>query len=56
VSTTVNLDALVPREDFEVVDDNIVSQPGLTIQIRDLEAGAFFNPVLRKPDFQRGNL
>lgn len=50
----VNLDALVPREDFEVLrsaeDEALTSQ---TIQVRDLERAAFFYGALRKPDFQR---
>src|SRR5258708_2611972 len=48
----VNLDALIPREDFEVVSEttNVVKIERLPI--RDLEAGFFYN-ALRKPDFQR---
>ena len=49
----VNLDALVPREDFEVSDPTGASSPLTTIQIRDLEPTAFFYLVVRKPDFQR---
>jgi hypothetical protein len=49
----VNLDALIRREDFEVVDNSAPSQKTQTIQIRDLERGAFFYEALRKPDFQR---
>ena len=49
----VNLDALIPREDFAVNEGNSTSQFGQTLQIRDLEKGSFFYPVLRKPDFQR---
>lgn len=49
----VNLDALIPREDFEVSTENNQSQVLQTIQIRDLEPGAFFYIVIRKPDFQR---
>ncbi|MGP8269606.1 MAG: HNH endonuclease [Terracidiphilus sp.] len=48
----VNLDALIPREDFDV---EVPSQPvtGLDkISIVHLE-GPFFGPDLRKPDFQR---
>ena len=48
----VNLDALIPREDFAV---EVPSQPvtGLDkISIVHLE-GPFFGPDLRKPDFQR---
>lgn len=49
----VNLDALIPREDFEIIEDSTQSLSTQTIQIRDLEKEAFFYPVLRKPDFQR---
>lgn len=50
---TVQLDALIPREDFEI--DEKTSQPSLsqTIKISDLESGSFFYHSLRKPDFQR---
>jgi hypothetical protein len=48
----VNLDALIAREDFEA--DRAGDAPVVqTISIKDLEAGAFFNLALRKPDFQR---
>jgi hypothetical protein len=48
----VNMDALVTREDFEVVSEttNVVKIERLPI--RDLETGFFYN-ALRKPDFQR---
>jgi hypothetical protein len=49
----VNLDALIPREDFEVADTSGPSSPTATLQIRNLEAGDFFYSVVRKPDFQR---
>ena len=49
----VNLDALIPREDFEVVSPLENSQPIQTIQIRDLERETFFFNAARKPDFQR---
>jgi len=49
----VNLDALIPREDFDVVDAAVSSVPPSTIQIRNLERGDFFYSVVRKPDFQR---
>lgn len=49
----VNLDALVPREDFDVVDAGQPSSPTSTLQIRNLEPGDFFYSVVRKPDFQR---
>ena len=52
MASHVNLDALIPREDF------CVSGPGeapkkTTIQIQELEPGAFLYESLRKPDFQR---
>lgn len=50
---TVNLDALISREDFEINEDTIQSQTLQTLQIRDLEQDSFFFNVLRKPDFQR---
>lgn len=50
----VDLDALVPREDFEVSDIDRDSGDRIqTIQIRDLEKNTFFYQDMRKPDFQR---
>lgn len=49
----VNLDALIPREDFEVTSDGDEVNTVQSIQIRDLEKGVFFYAALRKPDFQR---
>lgn len=49
----VNLDALIAREDFEVVDDRGEWPATATLQIRDLEQSAFLYNALRKPDFQR---
>ena len=49
----INLDALIPREDFEVREDGGHSAPTSTLQIRNLEAADFFYSVVRKPDFQR---
>jgi hypothetical protein len=49
----VNLDALIPREDFEVKDAGTSSFKLPAIQIRDLEYNAFLYRTLRKPDFQR---
>jgi hypothetical protein len=49
----VNLDALIPREDFEVSESlNPGSKKG-TISIEDLKSDSFFLPLVRKPDFQR---
>ena len=50
----VNLDALIPREDFTIIDHKDKTAPNLaTISIRDLEENAFFYTSLKKPDFQR---
>lgn len=53
MATKLNLDALIPREDFAVVDDAQQSKTVDSIQIQNLENKSFFYPVLRKPDFQR---
>jgi hypothetical protein len=49
----VNLDALIPREDFDVADEVTQFQTTDAIKISDLEKTAFFYSALRKPDFQR---
>lgn len=49
----VNLDALIPREDFEVKESNISSKKKDTISIEDLKQDSFFFSSVRKPDFQR---
>ncbi|MCW1916321.1 HNH endonuclease [Luteolibacter sp. GHJ8] len=49
----VNLDALIPREDFDVDNTGEQSLQASTIQIRNLEPDDFFYTVVRKPDFQR---
>lgn len=49
----INLDALIPREDFEVNEESTQSSTSQTIQIRDLENDSFFYNSVRKPDFQR---
>jgi hypothetical protein len=49
----VNLDALIPREDFDVDDKGGRSSRPSTLQIRNLEPDDFFYSVVRKPDFQR---
>lgn len=49
----VNLDALIPREDFEI-EENL--SPGTRkdkISIEDIKTDSFFFSFLRKPDFQR---
>lgn len=50
---SVNLDALIVREDFQVVGqgDEVPEKP--SIGIRELDKGEFFSSGLRKPDFQR---
>ncbi|WP_375464558.1 DUF262 domain-containing protein [uncultured Methylobacterium sp.] len=53
MAIAVNLDALVPREDFEAVSVNDDAPVQQTVSIRDFEPGAFFYNALRKPDFQR---
>ena len=54
MSSKVNLDALIPREDFDIkgVDQTIVTMK-TTLGINDLKKGEFFFAALRKPDFQR---
>lgn len=48
------LDALIPREDFEVKDEASGTTRNVgTIGVRDLEYESFFFSALRKPDFQR---
>jgi len=52
----VNLDALIPRADFEFKEDSVQDTTENTdkIKLSDLERkGNFFYPALRKPDFQR---
>ena len=53
MATHVNLDALIPREDFEVISEGEGATPKNSIQIVELEQGQFFYEALRKPDFQR---
>ncbi|WP_341526400.1 DUF262 domain-containing protein [Nostoc sp. UHCC 0302] len=54
-SPKVSLDALIPREAFEVQGQQaqIILNNIPMIQIRNLEQKDFFYPFLRKPDFQR---
>ena len=49
----VNIDALIPREDFEVVETINPGKKKETISIEDLKLNSFFRSLLRKPDFQR---
>ncbi len=49
----VNLEALLPREDFEASSELQNSPIGNEIRIDDLEEGRPYAALLRKPDFQR---
>lgn len=49
----VNLDALIPREDFDIIDNNISQNLVNTLTSSGLVKGEFFYSSLRKPDFQR---
>lgn len=53
MAVKVNLDALIAREDFEVISDGDEAPVKQSIDIKDLEPSAFFYGALRKPDFQR---
>lgn len=52
-AATVNLDALIPREDFESFTGSAGGRLRETISLSDLEETGFFQRSLRKPDFQR---
>lgn len=49
----VNLDALIKREDFDIVAQGNEAPTKQSIEIRELEKDSFFFAGLRKPDFQR---
>lgn len=51
----VNLDALIPREDFEVQESELkgIGRNISTLSISDVKEDAFFFSAARKPDFQR---
>lgn len=49
----VNLDAIIPREDFEASESQISGKKKETLSIEDIKANSFFFSSLRKPDFQR---
>jgi hypothetical protein len=51
-TNVVNLDALIPREDFEVIPQKEWRRTD-TVRVTDLHENAFFYTALRKPDFQR---
>ncbi|WP_217560214.1 DUF262 domain-containing protein [Paenibacillus sp. GbtcB18] len=52
---SVTLDALIPREDFEVTEEisGGVNRNKTTLSIEDLQFDSFFFTALRKPEFQR---
>lgn len=51
------LEALIPREDFDVEEknENSLGQSKTTLSITDLEYDSFFFSAIRKPDFKRTN-
>ncbi len=49
----VSLDALIPREDFEVEENSSPGKKKETISIEDIKVDSFFFLNVRKPDFQR---
>lgn len=52
--SNVNLDALIPRDDFEVKDQNQgIGRSATTLAITELKEKSFFFSAVRKPDFQR---
>jgi hypothetical protein len=53
MANTVNLDALIPREDFEVRSEGEALPSKTSITIFELQRDNFFFRALRKPDFQR---
>lgn len=54
MANNVFLDAIIPREDFEVKEESKSRGSNInTIAARDLEKDSFFFHSLRKPDFQR---
>lgn len=53
VVSTVNLDALIPREDFAAQVITAGGSPRTTLSLTDLGKAGFFQSSLRKPDFQR---
>lgn len=50
---TVNLDAMIPREDFAVEDVAATFETLQGISPRQLQSDDIFSSLLRKPDFQR---
>lgn len=53
MSSQVNMDALIPREDLEIKFSKQLGQNTPSVYINALKKGDFFLENLRKPDFQR---
>ena len=55
MSDKVVLDALIPREDFDIKDESgfAVNRNILTISVTDLDYNSFLYSAIKKPDFQR---
>ncbi|MEN6636592.1 MAG: DUF262 domain-containing protein, partial [Clostridiaceae bacterium] len=53
MSQKINLDALIPRADLALSDNDPVGRRKDTISAADMQADAFFLMNLYKPDFQR---
>jgi hypothetical protein len=49
----VNLDAIIPREDFDVEENVNPGKKKETLSIEDIKSDSFFFANVRKPDFQR---
>jgi len=55
MSSKVVLDALVPREDFDIKDESgvAINRNILTMSVTDLDYNSFLYSAIKKPDFQR---
>jgi hypothetical protein len=53
MATKVNLDAMIPREDFAVIDQEYDLDLFQSFPISNLRADNPILKLLRKPDFQR---
>lgn len=55
MATKVVLDALIPREDFDLKDESgvAVNRNVLTMSVTDLDYNSFMYSAIKKPDFQR---
>ena len=55
MSEKVILDALIPREDFDIKDESgvAVNRNILTMSVTDLDYNSFLYSAIKKPDFQR---